>query len=1031
MRKYISVNDWCLPPRWIGVLFFFIFFSCLAYTQLATSDFTQYGTKQGFTDDNVTCMTQDHFGFLWVGTTHGLNRFDGFNVEPFLHETAKTSLLSEEISGLYWKDSTELLVSTKRGLHSVNIETFSQKNILIPPGPIGQSSKVNNIRNILSDQSGNFYITTRTGFYQFNKDWELVFRYDDYDEANKEYSGGFGSFAGWLDHENIIVSGQQGFYLYYIKEKKLTKIDGDHPKYLLFKIVNRLRGEHFVPREIKPGLFLVFFGDRDTLAYVDEIQHRVIYSRLPIHPLKKEFEWRSSLIPWNDSTIWISGHFSGFFKIMIQGKTGVVKMDTTKFLSSFTCNTIFKDNDQRMWIGTNAGILKRDQKLMNIEFGNFPEAIVAQNPKASFFQFTTDQDHLYAVGPMSGGMYVFRKKDLAFEGICHFDFPSFSNRTCRELVTWNADTILCGTEVGLFWYSTTDHKSGLIALPDWSLQHNWVSDLFVDRYHHLWVLTNQSAGYYYSEGSISHCRWVSLTNTIADGLTQLFHSAEDPFGNIWLAGQGLARFNHNQNAFDFYSENFPSLPDDSKMIEAIACDQDGGIWFANATNGLIFFNPDLQDTIVYTPEDGLPDQLINAIATDHQYIWVACHSGVARINTVTRQIITAINKREINWYGISSNKFYFDDQEKMFYLGLGQHMMRFRPGELHDQVKPPGLRVESIEFGNDSMVYNPPKKMYTNWNHRNLALTFCAINFNDAEDQLYSYRTGDNADTAWIHLGKQRKIFFSSLNAGRHDVQIKVSSANHRWPAQKQYFSIIIRPPFWQTWWFYVLCLASLIASIYALFNYRIRHLKKVLLVRERISQDLHDEVGATLSGIAMYSYLTKEQMKSGQIGEMEKSLNVIQQSSTEMVTKLNDIIWAVDPQHDSLQKLIQRLEEYTIEIAATKHIRVEVAAPRYIEQIKVPMKTRRNIYLICKEAINNAVKYSDATILELVVSHVDHSLEFEIRDNGIGFDPESIKRGNGLDNMQKRADDIEAKLRLETHTGKGVTISVQVGLKE
>ena len=793
----------------------------------------------------------------------------------------------------------------------------------------------------------------------------------------------------------------------------------------------RLRGTHFVPREIKPGIFLVFFGESDTLAYVDEAQKRIFYTRLQLHPLKNEFEWRSNVTTMKDSTFLITGHFSGLYKLSIDAARGLIRLDTSKLFSPYSCNTIFIDHDREIWIGTNVGLFKEHQRLVNIEFGKFPESVLTSNPKASFYQFTTDRDHVYVAGPNSGAMYIFRKKDLAFEGMCHFDILPYSNGTTREVAAWKEDTILCGSDAGLYWYNSLNHKTGFIELPGWNVRHDWVSDLFVDSHHHLWILSNISTGYYFCEGSLPDCRWISLKKTIAEPLTELFHSAEDQNGNMWIAGQGITRYNYRQNAFDFYSENFPSLPDDSKMIEAITCDQNGGIWFANATNGLVYFNPVLHDTLIYTEEDGLPDRLINALANESQYIWVSCHSGVARINADNKQIITAINKRDINSYGISSNKFYYDDQDRMFYLGLGQHMMRFRPGELNDQVKPPALRLESIAFGNDSIINNPAHKIYTDWNHRNLALTFCSINFHDAEDQMYSYRTYDNGDTTWIKLGRQRRIFFSSLNAGRHDVEINVSSINHRWPVQKLYFSMIIQPPFWRSWWFYLLSIVIIATTIYALFNYRISQLKKVISIRERISQDLHDEVGATLSGIAMYSYLTKEQMKSGEQNEMEKSLNVIQQSSTEMVTKLNDIIWAVDPQHDSLQKLVQRLEDYAVEIAGAKGMRVDVNVPKDLEKLKVPMKARRNIYLICKEGINNAAKYSEAASLELKVKTIDHSLEFVIRDNGIGYDPDSVRRGNGLENMQKRAHDIGAKLRLETVKGKGSTISVLVDLND
>ena len=199
-----------------------------------------------------------------------------------------------------------------------------------------------------------------------------------------------------------------------------------------------------------------------------------------------------------------------------------------------------------------------------------------------------------------------------------------------------------------------------------------------------------------------------------------------------------------------------------------------------------------------------------------------------------------------------------------------------------------------------------------------------------------------------------------------------------------------------------------------------------ILSERLRISSELHDEVGATLSGIAMYSHLTKEQLKTGQTTEIEKSLNVMQQSSAQMVDKLNDIVWLINPEQDSLQKLIERLEEYATEMAAIKSMKVDISVPEKIADINLPVESRRNIYLFCKEAINNAVKYSNATILGLKVKEVDGKLEFSVSDNGKGFDAVMVRRGNGLENMQKRADEIGAKLLLQSKENEGASVSLQ-----
>lgn len=163
---------------------------------------------------------------------------------------------------------------------------------------------------------------------------------------------------------------------------------------------------------------------------------------------------------------------------------------------------------------------------------------------------------------------------------------------------------------------------------------------------------------------------------------------------------------------------------------------------------------------------------------------------------------------------------------------------------------------------------------------------------------------------------------------------------------------------------------------------------------------------------------------------EVERSLNMIQQSANDMVNKLSDIIWSVNPEHNSIKNLFQKLKEYATEMGVTKNIKVQVDSPEYLVELHLPVKTRHNVYLLFKEAINNAVKYSGASLLQLSVHHSDHSVEFAISDNGKGFDITTIKKGNGLMNMQKRANDIQAKLCLKSSPQQGTVISLQCSME-
>lgn len=220
-----------------------------------------------------------------------------------------------------------------------------------------------------------------------------------------------------------------------------------------------------------------------------------------------------------------------------------------------------------------------------------------------------------------------------------------------------------------------------------------------------------------------------------------------------------------------------------------------------------------------------------------------------------------------------------------------------------------------------------------------------------------------------------------------------------------------------------------LILGGYALYRYvrkkQLQNQRGVLNERLRISRELHDEVGSTLSGIAMYSHLTRQQIKASKTDEVEKSLNTMQQSAGEMVGKLNDIVWLVNPEKDSLQKLIERLEEYAAGMAMIKNIEVKTNLSYKLKDVNLPVESRRNIYLFCKEAINNAVKYSEAGLIELTVKELENKkISITISDNGKGFNVQTTKKGNGLNNMKERVERMNGEFSLQSGPGLGTALS-------
>jgi len=229
------------------------------------------------------------------------------------------------------------------------------------------------------------------------------------------------------------------------------------------------------------------------------------------------------------------------------------------------------------------------------------------------------------------------------------------------------------------------------------------------------------------------------------------------------------------------------------------------------------------------------------------------------------------------------------------------------------------------------------------------------------------------------------------------------------------------------SWFVMTIIMLSGSYILYRYYGYKqLLEEQKLQYERQRISRELHDEMGSSLSGIVLYTYLAKDQIHTIQTEAAESSLTIIQQSANKMVENLGDLVWSVNPHQDSFKNLLQKLKEYAIQMSAAKNIMIDAIISEKVMDLKLSAVSRHNIYLLFKEAINNAVKYSNATLLRLSAQDIFNTAEFYIQDNGKGFDMAIVKRGNGLVNMQKRADEIGAILSIQSAPFRGTIISLQ-----
>jgi signal transduction histidine kinase len=216
------------------------------------------------------------------------------------------------------------------------------------------------------------------------------------------------------------------------------------------------------------------------------------------------------------------------------------------------------------------------------------------------------------------------------------------------------------------------------------------------------------------------------------------------------------------------------------------------------------------------------------------------------------------------------------------------------------------------------------------------------------------------------------------------------------------------------------MALASFIL-LNVLFQFRLRQKMQILKVRQKLHRDLHDDVGATLSAVKVYSEILQSDSQNPLLIELIKN------NAVDMIEKLEVIAWATNPQHDTFKNFKEIISQHATSICYAKHIRLLIKSNDINETTVMPGDIRQNLFLIFKEALNNIIKHAEASQCEVFLSMNHQRLCFAISDNGKGFRLNGKVAGNGIKNMHKRAEEIKANLVMQSEPGNGTTLTVNL----
>jgi two-component system sensor histidine kinase UhpB len=217
----------------------------------------------------------------------------------------------------------------------------------------------------------------------------------------------------------------------------------------------------------------------------------------------------------------------------------------------------------------------------------------------------------------------------------------------------------------------------------------------------------------------------------------------------------------------------------------------------------------------------------------------------------------------------------------------------------------------------------------------------------------------------------------------------------------------------------------ALVGLLYAGFRYRIRQIRYEQFIRDQISRDLHDDVGGILSGITFYSEAAQQMHQEGRYADSYQLLLKIAQHARQTISQMSDVVWSMRSDTNNAGQLAQRLESVGRELLTAQGVELHVEADAALERLTLRPDIIRNLYLIGKEALHNVAKYSKATVVELQIRQHGNWVILSVKDNGQGFDRQQARMGNGLENMQRRAEAIGAAFTLIANPGSGTEVIV------
>ncbi|MCC6412034.1 MAG: hypothetical protein IT270_10270, partial [Saprospiraceae bacterium] len=455
-----------------------------------------------------------------------------------------------------------------------------------------------------------------------------------------------------------------------------------------------------------------------------------------------------------------------------------------------------------------------------------------------------------------------------------------------------------------------------------------------------------------------------------------------------------------------------------RQVRDFLLDKQNRLWIAT-NEGVLQLDTNDRVRRVINWKDGLENQSVTGLEMDAEgRLWMGTSNGLYRYDPKNSQM----NRYSIKdgLFGNSIEGAFHSLNDGQLFVGFAYSFNLTQPNALPISLTPPKVVLDGIKVLNQSRPLPTNGKLTLLPGENVVSFDFAVLSYTQPGQTVLAYKL-EGFDETWIET-QQNTITYTNLDGGGYTLQVRARNRDGVWSTHSYSVKIRVIPPFHQTWWFRLL-FVTFVAGLAAFVAwYRQLEKRRLDSIRRRIARDLHDDMGSTLSSIRFFSEVAQNRLGESN-PETSSLLQRIAQSAADLSEAMQDIVWAINVRFDKIDDLAARMREFGIKICEAKGIKYVTDMPTQWPARQLRPDQKRNIYLIYKEAMNNAAKYAEANEIQVKLNIQGKQLGLEINDNGKGFDLTGAAMGNGIINMRQRATDIGGSLEITSHAGKGTQI--------